>query len=72
MRLVQHGVVDDEHAAAFADQRADFLPQRGGVGLEAVQQPGEGVVGRGAIARGLHRAASVAEQALGVARRNWM
>jgi hypothetical protein len=72
--LVEHAVVDDQDAAVAGDQRLDLAPEGLGVRLQPVQEPGEGVVGRGVGPgrAGPTRAASTAEQTLGVARRNWM
>ena len=46
VRLVQHGVVQDQDAGREIDLGLRLLPERLGVRLEAVQQAGEGVVGR--------------------------
>ena len=43
--LVQGGVVEDQDAAVDVNQGSRLLPEVLGVGLQAGQQPGEGVVG---------------------------
>lgn len=73
--LVEGRVIDDEDAVVEADVVPGLAPQFGRVGLEAVQQAGEGVVGRGVVGSGRSGwtlAASVAVYALGVAMRNCM
>ena len=72
VRLVEGRVVDDEDAVVEADVVPGLAPERLGVGLEAVQQSGEGVVGRGSGRSGWTLAASVAVYTLGVAMRNCM
>ena len=47
IRLVERRIVDDQHAACPIDERSDFLPEGGGIGFEAVQEAGEGIMGRG-------------------------
>src|SRR5262245_36096767 len=45
--LVQHAIIDDQDASGQIDLSPGLLPEGFRVGLEAVQQPGEGVVGGG-------------------------
>lgn len=45
IRLVQRRVVENQGGADELDQRSGFLPQGGGVGLDAVEQPGGALVG---------------------------
>ena len=52
--LVQRRVVEDQDPVGAADQGPGLLPQRLGVGLGAVEQAAEGVVGRGVFAWRLH------------------
>jgi hypothetical protein len=47
VELVEGRVVEDQQPAVGVDHGPGLLPERGGVGLEAMEQPGEGVVGRG-------------------------
>jgi hypothetical protein len=53
--LVQSRVVEDEQAPLAVDHRAGLVPERGGVGLQPMQEPGEGVVGRRVGRFRLHR-----------------
>ncbi len=53
--LVQGRVVEDQQAPLAMDQGPGLAPERGGVGLQPVKEPGEGVVGRGIGRFGLHR-----------------
>ena len=46
VELVQGRVVEDQDAVALVDQRLGLALEGLGVGLEAVEEPGEGVVGR--------------------------
>ncbi len=57
-RLVERAVVHDQHAARTIHERGDLLPESGGIGFEAVQKPGEGIVGGASARRGWTRAAS--------------
>ena len=43
--FVERRVVTDEDAFRSINERGDFLPQSGGIGFEAVQEAGEGIVG---------------------------
>jgi len=45
VRLIERGIVENEHAACALNLSLHLLPERGGVGFQAVQQPREGVVG---------------------------
>ena len=75
VRLVEGRVVDDEDAVVEADVVPGLAPEFGRVGFEAVEQAGEGVVGRGVVGSGRSGwtlAASVAVYALGLAMRNCM
>ncbi len=45
--LIERRIVRDLHAARPIPERSDFLPAGGGIGFEAMQEAGEGVVGGG-------------------------
>jgi len=67
VRLVQYAVVEDQHAVVEADLGARLLPEGFRVGLQAVQQAGEGVVGGAARPLRLDARRLGALAALGVA-----
>jgi len=49
VELGQSRVVDHQHPASPHDERLGLGPERLGVGLEAVEQPSERIVGRGRV-----------------------
>ena len=65
IRFVERRIVDDQHAAGAVDQGPGFLPEGLRVGLQAEQEPGEGVVGWGIAGLRLHLGGLHAGEELG-------
>ena len=47
IRLVERGIVDDQHATPFVDERFDFLEEGFRIGFEAMNQAVVRIVGGG-------------------------
>jgi hypothetical protein len=70
--FVERGIVPNKQTRCPVDQRWRFLPQRGGIGVMAMEQARQGVMGGAAGAGGWQRAASVQETTRGAATRKLM